>query len=199
MWYSLKRKPHFYFMSQFKPFNQNAIVETDRLVLRYMKSSDSHAIFLNINSDKEVLKYFIDKYVEDEANMTLDKTIDYCIANARYLFAIEIKETHEVIGMILQCSTASETFNFSEIGYAIGRKYWNNNYATEALYGMIRFLFDRGVHKVVVSHLVGNNASKRVIEKNGLTYEGRRKDEVYYHEQYYDVDYYYLINETNNG
>ena len=96
--------------------------------------------------------------------------------------------------MIHECSTPSETFDSSEIGYAIGRKYWNQGYMSEALKAMIDFIFKTGVHKVVVSHLVGNNASKRVIEKCGLIYEGRRKEEIHYHEQYWDVDYYYLLN-----
>lgn len=177
-----------------KPFDPNVRIETSRLILRFMDPKDTHDIFLNINSDKEVLKYFIDRYVEKEEEMTLDKVIKFCLDNQRYFFAIELKETHEVIGMILQCSGTSATFNNSEIGYAIGRKYWNQGYVTEAFKAMIDFVFSTGVHKVVASHFVGNNASKRVIEKCGLIYEGRRKEDLYYHEQYHDVDYYYLLN-----
>ena len=174
-------------------FDPNVVIETDRLVLRYMRSSDRHALFVNINNDKEVLKYFLDKYLEDESELLLDKRINFCIENKRYLFSIELKDTHEVIGMILQCSVPDQYFNNSEIGYAIGRKYWNHGYVTEAMKAMIDFVFSTGVNKVIASHIVGNNASKRVIEKCGMIYEGRRKEELFYHEQYYDVDYYYLL------
>ena len=116
-----------------KEFDPNVIIETERLVLRYLKASDRHAIFTNINNDKEVLKYFLDKYLEDENELVLDKRINFCIENKRYLFAIELKDTHEVIGMILQCSVPDQYFNNSEIGYAIGRKYWNKGYVTEAM------------------------------------------------------------------
>ena len=177
-----------------KEFDPNVVIETNRLVLRAMKISDTHAIFLNINNDKEVLKYFVDRYVEKESDMVLDKVIKYCLDNQRYFFAIELKDTREVIGMILQCSGASPVFNTTEIGYAIGRQYWNNGYATEALKAMIDFIFSRGIHKVVVSHIIGNDASKRVIQKCGLIHEGIRKEDIYYHEQYFDVDYYYLLN-----
>ena len=174
-------------------FDPNVVIETDRLVLRYMRSSDRHALFVNINNDKEVLKYFLDKYLEDESELLLDKRINFCIENKRYLFSIELKENHEVIGMILQCSVPDQYFNNSEIGYAIGRKYWNHGYVTEAMKAMIDFVFSAGVNKVIASHIVGNNASKRVIEKCGMIFEGRRKEDLYYHEQYYDVDYYYLL------
>lgn len=175
-------------------FNPNIVLETERLILRYLRKEDTHDIFININHNKEVLKYFIDKYVEKEEEMTLEKTIDYCLNNERYLFAIELKSTHEVIGMILQCSTANKTFNSSEVGYAIGQKYWNKGYTTEAMKKMIDFLFSLGVHKVIASHLIGNDASKRVMEKCQMIYEGIRKEEVYYHEKYHDVAYYYLLN-----
>ena len=181
-------------MTALKEFDPNITIETERLFLRFMNADDTHAIFVNINNDNEVLQYFIDKYLEDEKEMTLDRTVKFCLDNQRYMFAIELKDTHEVIGMIHQCSGASPVFNSTEIGYAIGRKYWNKGYVTEALKAVIPFMFSLGIHKVVVSHLVGNNASKRVIEKCGLIYEGRRIEEIHYHEQYYDVDYYYLLN-----
>ena len=175
-------------------FDPNVVLETERLILRYIKVEDTHAIFLNINSDKDVLRYYIDRYIEKEEDMTLDKVIKFCLDNQRYFFAIELKDTHEVIGMIHECSGANDTFNNVEIGYAIGRKHWNKGYVTEALKRMIDFVFSTGVHKVVVSYLIGNDASKRVIEKCGLIREGIRKEELHYHEQYHDVDYYYLLN-----
>lgn len=175
-------------------FDTSVVIKTDRLILRFMRRDDTHDIFNNINHDKDVLKYFIDKFCEDESEMTLEKTIEYCINAKRYLFAIEEKNTHEVIGMILQCSVPDKIFNSSEVGYAIGKKYWNQGYASEAFKAMIDFLFSLGVYKVVASHLIGNDASKRVMEKCGLTYECRRIDDAYYHDKYHDVDYYYIIN-----
>lgn len=176
-------------------FDQNVVLNTDRLILRYLKESDSHDIFININHDKDVLTYFIDKYVEDEKDMTLAKTINYCLENKRYLFAIELKDSHEVIGMILQCSDANKLFNTTEIGYAIGKKYWNQGYTTEAFKAMIDFIFAQGIHKIVASHIVENIASGKVMQKCGMIYEGRRKDELFYHDKYHDVECYYLIND----
>ena len=170
-------------------FDSNIVLETERLILRYMREEDTHDIFVNINHDKDVLKYFIDKYVEEEADMTLERTINYCLSAQRYLFSIELKETHEVIGMILQCSTPSKVFNSSEIGFAIGKRFWNQGYTTEAFKKMIEFLFAQGVHKVEASHLIGNNASKRVMQKCGMKkidrteiieYRGVKHQCVYY-------------------
>ena len=54
-------------------FNPDVVIKTERLVLRYLKESDRHAIFTNINNDKEVLKYFLDNYLEDESLLNLEK------------------------------------------------------------------------------------------------------------------------------
>ena len=97
-------------------FNPSIVLETKRLVLRYMNTNDKHDIFVNINNDKDVLKYFIDKYLDNEADSRLDKTIDFCLKNERYIFAIVLKENNETIGMILQCSSASPIFNTVEVG-----------------------------------------------------------------------------------
>lgn len=174
-------------------FDPSVIIETKRLRLRFLSVDDTEAIFNNINHDKEVLKYFIDKYKEDISEMTLDKTIQRYIEMRCYIFAIELKETKEVIGMILQCSAPMGVFKGSEVGYAIGKKYWNQGYTTEAMGAMIEFLFSLGVHKVIASYFTENIASKRVMEKCGMIHEGVRKDEVYYHDRYYDLDFYYLI------
>ena len=175
-------------------FNPNIVLETKHLILRYMKIEDKYDIFKNISHDKDVLKYFIDKYIEAVDESKLDKTIDFCLKNERYIFAIVLKETNETIGMILQCSSASQLFNTVEVGYAIGKKHWNKGYVTEAMMKFSEFLFSLGIHKVTASCFLENVASRRVMEKCGMVYEGIKKDEVYYHDKYNDLMYYYLIN-----
>ena len=64
-----------------KDFDPRIVIETDRLVLRYMEEMDTKDIFNNINSDKEVLRYFIDKYVEKVEDMNLGRVINYCLEN----------------------------------------------------------------------------------------------------------------------
>lgn len=59
-----------------------------------------------------------------------------------------------------------------EIGYVINPKYQNNGYATEAVSLVKCFAFFRlGMHRVYCRILEGNEASRRVCEKNGLREE----------------------------
>ena len=59
-----------------------------------------------------------------------------------------------------------------EVGYWIGRPYWNRGYATEALKAMLNIAFDAvGLNRVQARHLVRNPASGRVMAKCGMTQE----------------------------
>ncbi|MBI3446309.1 MAG: GNAT family N-acetyltransferase [Magnetospirillum sp.] len=58
-----------------------------------------------------------------------------------------------------------------ELGYWIGKEFWGQGYATEALNRLIRHLFETlGYDRVWASYHPDNTASKRVLEKVGLTF-----------------------------
>lgn len=58
-----------------------------------------------------------------------------------------------------------------ELGYWIGRDFWNQGYATEAARRLIRHLFDTLGYERVWAHFHPDNmASKRVLEKAGLSF-----------------------------
>ncbi|MBQ1477574.1 MAG: GNAT family N-acetyltransferase [Erysipelotrichaceae bacterium] len=175
-------------------FDKEAVIETERLILRRLREEDALAIYHNINHDKEVLKYYLDRYIEKEEDASVSGTIRFCDETKRYVFAIVLKETDEVIGMINQCSGMNKFFHSIEIGYAIGQKYWHNGYVTEATKAFIDFLFKRGVHKVFCGAIPENTRSIRVMKNCGMIYEGRKIDEVYYRDRYWDIDQYYLLN-----
>ena len=55
----------------------------------------------------------------------------------------------------------------------IGTPYWGNGYATEAAKALIDYCFrDLNLNRVAASYFGSNLASRRVMEKAGMTYEG---------------------------
>lgn len=61
----------------------------------------------------------------------------------------------------------------AEIGYWIGKPYWGQGYATEAVAAVIAHAFEiDGFAYLVVGHFTDNPASKRVIEKLGFILYG---------------------------
>lgn len=60
-------------------------------------------------------------------------------------------------------------------GYWIGRPYWNQGYATEALRALFTHGFQQyALEKIEAEHFASNDASGRVMQKVGMTREGLR-------------------------
>ena len=58
-----------------KEFDENVILETPRLILRFLRKEDRHDLFCNISHDPEVLTYFLDRYLEKEEDLDLERWI----------------------------------------------------------------------------------------------------------------------------
>ena len=143
--------------------------------------------FNNISHDKKVLETFICRYAE-----TLDE-FDFSAypGNAR-IFAIRLRETGRLIGILTFFDDTAES---CEIGYGLGSRYWNAGYATEAVRRFIRYLFgERGLRTVYASFFTGNEASRRVMEKCGMTFCRFSEKELTYLGAERDLTYYSLDN-----
>jgi RimJ/RimL family protein N-acetyltransferase len=68
----------------------------------------------------------------------------------------------------------------AEAGYWIGRPFWGQGYATEALRRLISYGFaELKLERIVARHLGCNPASGRVMEKAGMIREGcQRRHEI---------------------
>ena len=60
-----------------------------------------------------------------------------------------------------------------EVYYALGTAYWGKGFATEAARAAVAFAFDTvGLDQIVAFAVPDNAASRRVIDKLGMTYRG---------------------------
>lgn len=67
----------------------------------------------------------------------------------------------------------------ADIGYWIGAPYWGNGYATEAGHAIIERARQLGVETIILKYFDGNDASRRVSEKLGFTWQSREEDVEY--------------------
>jgi len=94
------------------------------------------------------------------------------------VFAIVLRREGSLIGCLgLGCDLANQN---AELGYWIGVPYWNRGYATEAARMGLAFGFAYfGLHRIKSSYFASNPASGRVMEKIGMRYEGRRREQLF--------------------
>ena len=166
-------------------------METKRLIIDSIRESDKEDYFINISHDRKVLETYICRYAD-----TL-KDFDFSAYPGRPdLFAIRLKETGRLIGIV---NFFDETEVSCEIGYGIGSRYWNHGYATEAVKRFLEYLFsEKGFHTVYASFFTGNDASRRVMEKVGMTYDHLTEKERTYLGAERDLTYY-VVRRKSDG
>ena len=81
-----------------------------------------------------------------------------------------------------------------EMGYWIGKPYWNLGYCSEAAAAVVRFaLVDLGLRRVFAHHFSGNPASGRVMQKIGMRHEGTLRRHTVKWGEVHDLETYGLL------
>ena len=112
---------------------------------------------------------------------------------ARELAAFAITDPDDLLvgAMSLRLELAHQR---AELGYWIGVPFWNRGYATEAAAAVIKFGFrDLGLNRIYSTHLVGNPASGRVMQKVGMSSEGCHRQHVIKNGRFEDVARYAIL------
>ena len=66
-----------------------------------------------------------------------------------------------------------------QLGYWIGKPYWDKGYCTEAAKAVLKYGFEvLGLHRIYARHFTRNPASGRVLQKIGMKHEGTSKEAV---------------------
>ena len=116
-----------------------------------------------------------------------------------YNLAITEKDTGAVVGSI-SISGIHKKHLLGEIGYWVGRAYWNRGYTTEAARALTDYVFrEKGLHKLIGRHFACNPASGRVMEKLGMEKEGVQKRQYFRNGQWQDVVLYGLVRPEQEG
>ncbi|HZQ18981.1 MAG TPA: GNAT family protein [Terriglobales bacterium] len=88
----------------------------------------------------------------------------------------------------------------AELGYWIGVPFWGNGYATEAAREVVRYGFEHlKLQRIFAGHFEGNGASRSVLLKLGMRYEGCARQSVVKSGKSIDVHVYAILREEYAG
>ena len=148
------------------------IFETEHLRVRSFELEDAPALYRNHLEDE------VKKWIPNESYADLEETkgaINFYIdcvneGHLPYVLAVESKETGELIGDT-GVNEVEGKENEVEIGYGICKRYSGKGYATELLSAMTEFVVSTfGINVLYGRVMHGNNASVRILEKNGYIF-----------------------------
>jgi len=174
----------------FRLFRRIPMLETDRLILRRMKTDDYMDMYEYAKQER------VTKYLLWSPHPDAQYTRDYLSyiqgrykAGEFYDWSVVLKENGKMIGT---CGFAKFDYdnNSAEIGYVINPDYWNNGYASEAVSTVMDFGFSRlNLHRIEARYIVGNEVSRRVMEKCGMQFEGIHVSSLFVKSEYVSVGY----------
>lgn len=145
---------------------------TARLRLRPLAAADAEALAALLD-DWEVVRLTAaipHPYTVEDAKAFITQQELRRIEGKGVALAMERTTDRVLIGVI---GFGIERNGEPELGYWLGKAFWGQEYAAEALRRLVRHLFDTlDVHRVWASFHPDNAASKRVLEKVGLNYYG---------------------------
>ena len=173
-------------------------LETERLILRKVTIDDLDDLFNYWGSDDNVTKFLTFKtHTSKEDTMKFINNWISKYEKGGLEWAIELKENHQVIGMI----SADKSYKYKcvELGCSISSKYWNKGLITEALREIISYLFDECDFNIIEAIIPSKNiGSIKVVQKCGLTLEATLKNRYMDKENnIQDLLIYSIFKETN--
>ncbi len=146
---------------------------SDRLTLRPVCEDDAQLIFTKWAQDTDITNYML--WTPHKSILETQEYVSRCLedwGNDNHSWIIEVTATGEAVGSF----AARVQQHKVDVGYLIVKKCWGRGYMTELLKAFVYEVFkDEIIQRVWAVCDVDNMASKRVLEKSGMEYEGLLK------------------------
>ncbi len=152
-------------------------LRTPRLMLDSLSEQD-WPLFLRLYQDPEVQRYISDPMDITDIRRRFELRLMRWEKTASHWLCLVIreKESGEAIGLtgfLAEWSPLQQ----AEVGYAMLPSYQGNGFAQESLLAVLAFGFRQcQFHKMKATVTVGNQASRRLLERCGFQLEGTLRD-----------------------
>ncbi|GAA3819483.1 GNAT family N-acetyltransferase [Sphaerisporangium flaviroseum] len=149
-------------------------LETDRLVLRPLTEADADDLF-HLDNDPDVMRFINGGKAtshEEFRRESLPRLLHFYESLGRHGFWAAVgKPDGDFLGWFELRPLKDDDPGEVELGYRLRKAAWGRGYATEGARALIRKGFtELGALRVVSSTMTVNTASRRVMEKAGLTH-----------------------------
>jgi [ribosomal protein S5]-alanine N-acetyltransferase len=154
-------------------------LKSERLHLKPIEISDLEAIhhLHSLPETDEFNTLGIPENIE-QTRVIVENWISENQKENNQVFTFSIVFQSQFIGLIA-LNLGKEKYKNAEVWYKLHPDFWNKGFATEALKRIINFGFNTlKLHRIVAGCAVENIGSIRVLEKVGMTLEGRKRQNL---------------------
>ncbi len=148
-------------------------LHTERLILRSFTLDDAQEV-QHITSDPDVVPTttgIVELHLDGMAEDWILSSQKWFESGSGAAFAITLRKDGTFLGNVELHIRNHLPYNDAELGYWIGKPYWNCGYCTEAAKAAVAYGFlERGLDVILAYHFSRNPASGRVMQKIGMKY-----------------------------
>ena len=168
-------------------------LQTERLILRGFTLDDAPRV-QQLAGDRAIAAttaFIPHPYPDGEAERWICTHREELEKGRSVDFAITLRDREELVGA---CGLVIRKIHRrAEIGYWIGKPYWGNGYATEAVRAVIGYGFSRGLNRIFAECYHINPASGRVLQKAGMRHEGTKRQHMMKWGELMDCEVYGIL------
>lgn len=170
-------------------------LKTSRLVLRGLKPEDAPRVQL-LAGDREIADTTLTIPHPFEAGMAeqwIESRISFYESGKAVCFAVILAAKDILVGVV-SLKKIDQIHRNAELGYWIGKEYWNNGYATEAAVAVVNYGFrELGLQRIYAHCISRNPSSSKVLSKLDMTHEGTLRQHILKWNEFEDVDLYGIL------
>ena len=174
---------------------QFPVLETERLVLNRPNEDDLQDLLYHLNQTSEFAENTLSMpfpYEKKNAEFWFSMIDEGFRNKTAYISGIRLKENLKLIGGV-GLHLAPE-HRKAELGYWLGKDFWNKGYATEAASELIRFGFEEvELNKIFACFFPHNPASGKILQKIGMKKEATLKQEILKNAVFLDLERYSIL------
>jgi len=169
---------------------------TVRLLLRALTVEDVDSVFAYAGNP--AVSRFTLWDAHKDRNDTLEFVRDYALM--RYVekqpdpLGICLKEQPECVIGTAGCFWNSRLNRTMELGFALAESHWGKGITPEATRALLDHVFSAyDVERVQARCMIENAASRRVLEKLGMTFEGCLRSSLFHRGRFWDMNLYSVL------
>jgi len=180
--------------SAFDPPGPQPTIQTPRLIMRPFTAKDADEVH-RIVSEREIAHntmHIPHPYPEGMAAEWIDRVVKRWETGESAVFAATERGAGRIVAAVgLEIEPPHRR---GELGYWVAKPFWNCGYASEGARRVVEFGFrELGLHRISAHHYSRNPASGRVLQKIGMTWEGRMRQHVLKWSVFEDIDFYGIL------
>ena len=171
-------------------------IETERLILRPFRLGDA-AVVKKLAGEREIADTTMNiphPYEDGMAEAWIEGHEPGYNDGTEVVYAVALKERSELVGAA--GFRIDRDLNKAELGYWIGKPFWNRGYATEATLAILAFGFETlQLNRIQAKHFARNPSSGKVMQKAGMVLEGTARQNAMKWGVYEDLVSYGILRE----